>query len=291
EAVRSDFYEVEQVNLENEEEVLKHDKSQEAFNLASDHTMKDKGKNEGWASNEAKAFQSSTKASFAHVVNNSNTSENSPKVNFREITNAKKTDKCDFILPVEAIHAIRHKYENSLVGFFVGKKVVFQLVKNYVTNTWAKFDFQRIMSDDEGLLYFQFKTSKGMEQVLEHGTWLIRSIPLILTKWTPNLTLHRDKVTKVPLLVHAEKYLKKEIIMVVPNIENESEEPTMITIPIDYEWKPPHCLECRVFGHTHDQCPKSVIEKPKQQVKAMDTEGFTTVTNRKNQGHLLRHLF
>ncbi|GJU01100.1 hypothetical protein Tco_1111438, partial [Tanacetum coccineum] len=121
EAVRSDFYEVEQVNLENEEEVLKHDKSQEAFNLASDHTMKDKVRNEGWASNEAKAFQSS-KASFAHVVNNSNTSENSPKVNFREITNAKKTDKCDFILPVEAIHAIRHKYENSLVGFFVGKK-------------------------------------------------------------------------------------------------------------------------------------------------------------------------
>ncbi|GKD31554.1 trichome birefringence-like protein 3, partial [Tanacetum coccineum] len=160
-----------------------------------------------------------------------------------------------------------------------------------------------------------------MEQVLEHGTWLIRSIPLILTKWTPNLTLHRDKVTKVPVWVkfhkvpvvayseiglslmasqvgkplmldaftntmctqawgrvgyaralievHAEKDLKKEIIMAVPNIENESEEPTMITIPIDYEWKPPHCLECRVFGHTHDQCPKSVIEKPKQQVKAM----------------------
>ncbi|GJY75261.1 RNA-directed DNA polymerase, eukaryota, reverse transcriptase zinc-binding domain protein [Tanacetum coccineum] len=277
EAVRSDFYEVEQVNLENEEEVLKHDKSQEAFNLASDHTMKDKGKNEGWASNEAKAFQSSTKASFAHVVNNSNTSENSPKVNFREITNAKKTDKCDFILPVEAIHAIRHKYENSLVGFFVGKKVAFQLVKNYVTNTWAKFGFQRIMSDDEGLLYFQFKTSKGMEQVLEHGTWLIRSIPLILTKWTPNLTLHRDKwvnsyagrfhqiscatswgrvgYARALIEVHAEKDLKKEIIMAIPNKENESEEPTMIT------------FLCYGVGNLH-------INQGKKHVETKVTKGF-----------------
>nr|GEY01521.1 RNA-directed DNA polymerase, eukaryota, reverse transcriptase zinc-binding domain protein [Tanacetum cinerariifolium] len=32
-----------------------------------------------------------------------------------------------------------------------------------------------------------------MEQVLEQGPWLIRNIPLILTKWTPNLTLSKDK--------------------------------------------------------------------------------------------------
>ncbi|GKA33655.1 trichome birefringence-like protein 3 [Tanacetum coccineum] len=266
EAVRSDFYEVEQVNLENEEEVLKHDKSQEAFNLASDHTMKDKGKNEGWASNEAKAFQSSTKP---HLL-----------------------------MWLSMLFSQNH--ENSKVGFFVGKKVAFQLVKNYVTNTWAKFGFQRIMSDDEGLLYFQFKTSKGavwlnftqspscpVQLSKLVSLMLLSGKPLMLDAFTNTMCTQawgRVGYARALIEVHAEKDLKKEIIMAVPNIENESEEPTMITIPIDYEWKPPHCLECRVFGHTHDQCPKSVIEKPKQQVKAMDTEGFTTVTNRKNQG-------
>nr|GEU51100.1 RNA-directed DNA polymerase, eukaryota, reverse transcriptase zinc-binding domain protein [Tanacetum cinerariifolium] len=40
----------------------------------------------------------------------------------------------------------------------------------------------------------EFHTTKGMEQVLEQGPWLIRNISLILTKWTLNLTLSKDKM-------------------------------------------------------------------------------------------------
>ncbi|GJU72093.1 zinc knuckle CX2CX4HX4C containing protein, partial [Tanacetum coccineum] len=116
-----------------------------------------------------------------------------PKVNFRAMVNHEKIDNSDFVLPITAIHAMKHKFENSLVGFFVGKKVAFPLVKNYVTNTWAKFGFEKVMSDDDGVFYFKFASLKGLEQVLEQGPWLIRNIPLMLTKWSPNMSLSKDK--------------------------------------------------------------------------------------------------
>ncbi|GJT14818.1 retrovirus-related pol polyprotein from transposon TNT 1-94 [Tanacetum coccineum] len=52
------------------------------------------------------------------------------------------------------------------------------------------------------------KTQQGTSyevSVLEQGPWLIRNIPIILTKWSPNLALTKDKVTKVPVWVKMHK--------------------------------------------------------------------------------------
>ncbi|GKE92563.1 reverse transcriptase domain-containing protein [Tanacetum coccineum] len=39
----------------------------------------------------------------------------------------------------------------------------------------------------------------GVEQVLQQGPWLIRSTPIILHKWSPNLSFSKDEVKKVPV--------------------------------------------------------------------------------------------
>ncbi|GKF07281.1 retrovirus-related pol polyprotein from transposon TNT 1-94, partial [Tanacetum coccineum] len=141
------------------------------------------------------------------------------------MVNHEKIDNSDFGLPITAIHAMKHKFENSLVGSFVGKKVAFPLVKNYVTNTWAKFGFEKVMSDDDGVFYFKFASLKGLEQVLEQGQWLIRNIPLMLTKWSTNMSLSKDKGrigdARALIEVSADKELKQEVTMAVPNIDNE----------------------------------------------------------------------
>nr|GEX76218.1 hypothetical protein [Tanacetum cinerariifolium] len=113
----------------------------------------------------------------------------------------------------------------------------------------------------------EFHTTKGMEQILEQGPWLIRNIPLILTKWTSNLTLSKEK----------------EVIMAVLNLEDTLAGHSMVTIQVKYEWRPPICLECHVFRHATEQCPKRVIEKPKPNMDTSE-DGFTTVVNRKSQG-------
>ncbi|GJR32728.1 hypothetical protein Tco_1108960 [Tanacetum coccineum] len=37
---------------------------------------------------------------------------------------------------------------------------------------------------------------------------------------------------------------------------------TIETVTIEYEWKPPCCDLCKIFGHVHDHCPKTVSIPP-----------------------------
>ncbi|GJQ94485.1 hypothetical protein Tco_0005624 [Tanacetum coccineum] len=140
--------------------------------------------------------------SFALVLTTESTK---PKVNFRALYNEEKVEDTDFVLPVENVLAARNKFANSLVGFFVGKSVAFPLVQNYVKNTWGKYGFQKVISDDDGVFYFKFTSVTGMEQVMEKGPWMIRNQPLLLNKWTPNLALSKDEVKKVPIWVKIHK--------------------------------------------------------------------------------------
>ncbi|GKA40584.1 hypothetical protein Tco_0733177 [Tanacetum coccineum] len=270
------------------------------------------------------------KSSFVNVVS---PEHKTPKINFRSLINKEKVDESDCVLPVENVMAAQSKFANSLVGFFVGKRVAFHLVQNYVTNTWTKFGFQKVIKDDDDVFYFKFTSITGLEQVLEQGPWLIRNQPLMLTKWTPNLELSKDKVTKVsvwvkihkvpvvaycedglsliatqigkPIMldsftssmcsepwgrlgfaralieVSAEKELKQVVTMAVPIIDGEGY--TKERMSVEYEWKPPRCMECKVFGHDTDQCPKRVVEIEKE-TNETQSDGFTVVQNRKKKG-------
>ncbi|GKD46736.1 hypothetical protein Tco_1271381 [Tanacetum coccineum] len=306
------------------------------FNSKMSHIMN----MDGWEDPKVSAMKnnvesSQPKLSFVKVVSGSSNVRQNPKVKFRAMTNFEKVKHSDFVLPVVVVKAVKHKFENSLVGFFVGKKVAFPLVKNYVTNTWSKFGFEKVMSDADGLFYFKFASLNGLEQVLEQGPWLIRNIPLILTKWSPNMSLSKDEVTRVPIWVKfhkvpvvayskdglsliatqvgtpimldaftsamcvdtwgrigfekalikvsTDKELKQEVIIAVPNIDKEGEDHTLVKIKVEYEWKPPICLECHVFGHGPDRCLKHVVEIDAPAVEANE-DGFIQVVNRKSKG-------
>ncbi|GKF93682.1 hypothetical protein Tco_0283382, partial [Tanacetum coccineum] len=60
--------------------------------------------------------------SFVNVVA---ASKPNPKLNFRTLFNEDKVENTDFVLPVENVMAAQNKFANSLVGFFVGKRVAF----------------------------------------------------------------------------------------------------------------------------------------------------------------------
>ncbi|GJT67131.1 hypothetical protein Tco_1018611 [Tanacetum coccineum] len=62
------------------------------------------------------------------------------------------------------------------------------------------------------------------------------------------------------------------------------------TVTIKYEWKPPRCDLCKIFGHVHDHCPKKVsvptnvtpnVVKPA--VEKIN-DGFQTVRKKKKKG-------
>nr|GFD32348.1 hypothetical protein [Tanacetum cinerariifolium] len=57
------------------------------------------------------------------------------------------------------------------------------------------------MGEKWGFLFIKFSSSVGLEGVLEHGLWLIHSVPLILRKWIPTAELSQDELTSVPVWV------------------------------------------------------------------------------------------
>lgn len=57
---------------------------------------------------------------------------------------------------------------------------------------------------------------------------------------------------------------------------------TKETIRVEYEWKPPRCATCQIFGHTCDQCPRKVTTPPN--VVGKDDDGFQTVGTKRTSG-------
>ncbi|GJV81870.1 hypothetical protein Tco_1517740 [Tanacetum coccineum] len=70
-------------------------------------------------------------------------------------------------------------------------------------------------------------------------------------------------------------------------------------VRVEYEWKPPHCFDCKSFGHEFNLCPKRVREEvpnnsardTKATVMVENDDGFTEVKSRKKKkGADSRHL-
>nr|GEV59415.1 hypothetical protein [Tanacetum cinerariifolium] len=136
----------------------------------------------------------------------------------------------------------------------------------------------------------------GMDQVLERGPWLIRNTPLILNKWSPNISLKPDEVSKVPVWVklyniHVVAYsedglsliamqigkpiiIKKDVRMAIQvDDDDDGTDYTSEVICMEYEWTPPHCLDCKLFGHNSGKCPKKANDKQTKKKPAANDKG------------------
>ncbi|GJR49512.1 retrovirus-related pol polyprotein from transposon TNT 1-94 [Tanacetum coccineum] len=237
--------------------------------------------------------------SFASLLR-SNEANN--KVHFRTLVNEERVESVDCVLPKAAAAKVKSRYENSIVGFFVGKDPSFPVVQQYVSNTWRKFGFEKITRNDDGVYLFKFASKSGMDQVLEKGPWMIRKSPIILNKWSPSVSLKKGEVTKVPVWVKLYNvpvlaYSEDGLSLIATQIgkpimldaftssmftmaisDEEGDGYTKEVIRVVYEWKPPHCVNCQTFGHDPNLCPKLVREKiPK--TSAMDVKANTMEEN------------
>ncbi|GJR97523.1 retrotransposon protein, putative, ty1-copia subclass [Tanacetum coccineum] len=108
----------------------------------------------------------------------------------------------DVVVPTESIRAISERFANTAYGFFLGKRVAYPIVANYVRNTWGKYGLVHSMfSSSTGLFSFQFSSMDGLDVMLENGTWFIRNHPLILKKWHPDENLLKEDVNTIPVWV------------------------------------------------------------------------------------------
>ncbi|GKB53528.1 nucleotide-binding alpha-beta plait domain-containing protein [Tanacetum coccineum] len=193
-------------------------------------------------------------------------------------------ENSDIVLPRNAIDKVKNKYENSLVGYFIGKSLAFPIVQNYVNNTWGKFGLQILMRSDDCIFLFKFADKRGMEQVLERGPWLIRNSINSCNKWTPSLPLRKDEVTKVPVRVKLHK-----VPLVAYSEGGLSFIATQIGKPLGFShwvflWKDTDLKEVIMAVPNEDETSYtreviSVAYKLQPQ-----SDGFTEVKRKKNKG-------
>nr|GEW45103.1 zinc knuckle CX2CX4HX4C [Tanacetum cinerariifolium] len=89
--------------------------------------------------------------------------------------------------------------------------------------------------------------------------------------------------------INGEDDLKDRLTLGVPLIEGLGH--TIETINIEYEWKPPRCDLCKIFGHVYDHYPKKVSSPPTVVTSNVVTptvektyDGFQTVGKKKKKG-------
>nr|GEV42853.1 hypothetical protein [Tanacetum cinerariifolium] len=113
----------------------------------------------------------------------------------------------------------------QLMVFFLGKKVAYPVVANYVRNTWGKY----------GLVRSMFSSST------------------------------RSSYARIMIELQADVELKDNIVVAMPKITREGH--YTCNVRVEYEWKHPRCLSCKVFRHIHEECPKNTGAVEKKSVK------------------------
>ncbi|GJS15820.1 retrotransposon protein, putative, unclassified [Tanacetum coccineum] len=189
------------------------------------------------------------------------------------------------ILMLLSIRSISERFANTVYGFFLGKRVAYPIIANYVRNTWDKYGLVRSMlNSSTGLSSFQFSSMDGLDAMLENGPWFILNNLLILKKWHPNVNLFKEDVCNiliwvkhhgVPVMAFSEIGLRAiatkldNIMVAMPKIIREGF--YMCNIPVEYEWKPLKCACCKVFGHFQEEYLKNIgvgvtnnLKKPSQ---------------------------
>ncbi|GJU93789.1 RNA-directed DNA polymerase, eukaryota [Tanacetum coccineum] len=106
----------------------------------------------------------------------------------------------DVVVSKESVYVVNERLNNTLYRVLLGKCVAYPVVKNYIKNNWSKFALVKSMMF-KAMFFFKFRSKDGMESMLKNSLWLIRNVPLILKKWTPNKNIMKEDVYNILIWV------------------------------------------------------------------------------------------
>ncbi|KAL9227796.1 hypothetical protein vseg_003447 [Gypsophila vaccaria] len=160
-----------------------------------------------------------------------------------------------------------------------------------------------------GVFLVRFKTMEMKEQVLKSRHYLFDNKPLIYRPWTKELELKKTKIEVAPVWVQLHnlplkfwgKSLPKIIGLIGTYIKSDSateekskigfarvmvelridqklpdtvsfkdEQGLMVTVEVEYEWKPVTCANFQGMGHLKEECRRLVPKKSQKPAVKQD---------------------
>ncbi|KAJ9544003.1 hypothetical protein OSB04_023710 [Centaurea solstitialis] len=89
----------------------------------------------------------------------------------------------------------------TLIGYFLGSRLHFPVVQNYVKSAWSKFGYVDSMMNNNGVYFFKFNDAGGCAQVIESGPLMIRGVPLFVSLWDPMKGINKPVHDTCPLWI------------------------------------------------------------------------------------------
>ncbi|GKC46666.1 zinc knuckle CX2CX4HX4C containing protein [Tanacetum coccineum] len=153
----------------------------------------------------------------------------------------------------------------------------------------------RLLKEELTLIPIWVKLHDVPIQVFEEdGISLIATFigkPIMLDSYTSSMcndSWGRSSFARCLIEVSSEADLVDVVTIGIPSLIGEDF--TKETIRVEYEWRPPRCDVCKIFGHVHDQCPKKVVTPPIVSTSPIVTptvektnDGFQTVGKKKKR--------
>ncbi|KAF5177959.1 hypothetical protein FRX31_032454, partial [Thalictrum thalictroides] len=166
---------------------------------------------------------------------------------------------------------LQHRFENLIIGGFVGKKLPFGFVRETLTRTWKLKNNFIMKAYGETMFSFQFRSEEDRKAVLEMGSLHIASQLFILRPWKLFIEAEFNDLKTIPIWVVMKKF---PIELWDDEVDTRCTYPDHATvvhdekrtfkIPFEYNWKPQRCTSCDVFGHNVSNCPKTKMMKKKK---------------------------
>nr|GEU61595.1 putative polyprotein [Tanacetum cinerariifolium] len=143
----------------------------------------------------------------------------------KNITGGEPEGYVDNDLGANRKHDVHARFENTLYGYFLGKKVAYPVVERWT-------------------------------ECYRHSFWHPRYVRFVYYNHMCKI-LGRMHYARALVDIRVDLALKETMVILVPNpVDNGV---TMYTIKVEYEWKPSRCGTSLVFGHDDTQCPKRVV--------------------------------
>ncbi|GAV59561.1 DUF4283 domain-containing protein [Cephalotus follicularis] len=186
------------------------------------------------------------------------------------------------------------EWSNALVGYFVGKRIPFKIVKEHLEKKWRKWGAVSVITGDNETFLFKFDNSAARDLVLSNGPWEVWGAYLALRRWEEGMSLSKDSFSSILVWVKlanvpSELWTKPGLSYVasalgVPlcmdaataagnclsfarvciEMKASSNFPTsykvrrrngtLVEVMVQYARKPSPCSVCKVFDHSSKQC-------------------------------------
>ncbi|GJW33191.1 hypothetical protein Tco_0053223, partial [Tanacetum coccineum] len=200
-----------------------------------------------------------------------------PKVisNFRPLVADPVFDGVNISIPHKVIKKVSTRFEHTLYGYFIGKRMAFSVVEYYARKAILEGGPWLILFEKDGISLIA--TFIGKHVMLDS-----------YTSSMCNDSWGRSSFARCLIEVSSEADLVDVVTIGIPSLIGEDF--TKETIRVEYEWRPPRCDVCKIFGHVHDQCPKKVVTPLIVSTSPIVTptvektnDGFQTVVKKKKR--------